>query len=66
MFPHGGYDLHAPHVSPDGRTVLFVVVNESVTAPPNGVRKALYSVRMNGTHPQHGPAVPIRRLRLRR
>jgi Tol biopolymer transport system component len=47
LFPPGGYDLHAPHVSPDGRTVVFQVVNETFR---NGNRKALFTVRMNGTH----------------
>jgi Tol biopolymer transport system component len=50
LLPHGGYDLHAPRVSPDGRTVLFVVVNEMGKGYPEHERKALYSVRMNGTH----------------
>lgn len=47
VFPPGGYDLHSPRVSPDGRTVLFTVVNETRRF---GNRKALYTVRMNGTH----------------
>jgi Tol biopolymer transport system component len=47
LFPPGGYDLHAPRVSPDGRTVVFTVVNET---REQGNRKALYSVRMNGSH----------------
>jgi dipeptidyl aminopeptidase/acylaminoacyl peptidase len=52
LFRPGNYDLHMPRVSPDGRTILFVVVNESnvVVNGVEGNRKALYSVRMNGTH----------------
>jgi Tol biopolymer transport system component len=60
LFPPGDYDLHAPRVSPDGRTVLFVVVNESgiLVNGVHGNRKALYSVGMNGTHLQQ--VVPFR------
>jgi Tol biopolymer transport system component len=52
LFAPGDYDLHGLRVSPDGRTVLFVVVNESgiIVNGVHGNRKALYSVRMNGTH----------------
>jgi Tol biopolymer transport system component len=52
LFSPGDYDLHSPHVSPDGHTVLFSVVNESgiVVHGEDGNRKALFSVRMNGTH----------------
>jgi Tol biopolymer transport system component len=58
-FPPGGYDLHGLRVSPDGRTVLFVVVNETnLPCCPDGNRKALYSVQMNGT--QVRQVVPFR------
>jgi Tol biopolymer transport system component len=52
LFQPGNYDLHMPRVSPDGRTILFVVVDESgiVVNGVEGNRKALYSVRMNGAH----------------
>jgi Tol biopolymer transport system component len=47
----GSFDMHSPRVSPDGRWILFTVVDETVVV--NGVhgnRKALYMVRPNGTH----------------
>lgn len=47
----GEFDMHSPKVSPDGRWILFTVVDETVVVDGvHGNRKALYMVRMNGTH----------------
>jgi Tol biopolymer transport system component len=47
----GDFDLHTPRVSPDGRTIVFTVVDETVVVNGEpGNRKALYTVRKNGTH----------------
>jgi Tol biopolymer transport system component len=42
--------LHAPDVSPDGKTILFVVERDVVVNGQQGNRKSLYTVRRNGTH----------------
>jgi Tol biopolymer transport system component len=46
----GCCEAKSPRVSPDGKTLLFVLEKDVVVQGQEGNRKALYSVRMNGTH----------------
>lgn len=47
----GSWEMHSPEVSPDGRTILITMVDETVVMDGvHGNRKALYTVRMNGSH----------------
>jgi Tol biopolymer transport system component len=45
-----GDQVHAPHVSPDGHTIVFLAEKPVTVGGVDGNRKALYTVRMNGTH----------------
>jgi hypothetical protein len=42
--------MHAPRVSPDGKTIAFVAVDHRIVNGEEGNRKALYTIGMNGTH----------------